>query len=58
MLGSRARRIANMPVRPVTTSCTVGSTFMVMPAASVVWSTSAIISGDALGMARSTSWSM
>ena len=49
MLGSRARRIANMSVRPVTTSCTVGSTFMVMPAASVVWRTSAIISGRGVG---------
>ena len=55
MLGSRARRIANIPLRPVTTSCTVGSTFMVMPAASVMWRTSAINSGDASGMARSTS---
>ena len=55
MLGSHARRIANIPLRPVTTSCTVGSTFMVMPAASVMWRTSAINSGDASGMARSTS---
>ena len=35
-----------------------GSTFMVMPAASAACSTSAIISGEASGMASSTCWSV
>ena len=58
MLGSRALRMANMFVGPLTTSIMVGSTFMAIPASSAERSTSVIISGEGWGIARSTSWSM
>ena len=57
MLGWRALRMANIPDGPLTMSLMVGSTFMPIPAASADRSTWAIISGEAFGMARSTSWS-
>ena len=46
MLGSRALRMANMFVGPLTTSIMVGSTFMGIPAFSADRSTSVIISGE------------